>query len=70
MGGVGIFNAAGGMTMPAQPGMSSAFTILFTPRLTTLLVSALWIFAASAIGALVPGTVSSRRVIAELLRSK
>jgi len=70
LGGIGIFNAAGGMTMPAQPGMSSAFKILFTPRLATLLVSALWIFGASAVGALIPAAVSSRRVIAELLRSK
>jgi putative ABC transport system permease protein len=70
LGGVGIFNAAGGVTMPAQPGTSSAFKILFTPRIATLLVSALWISAASAIGALVPAAVSSRRVIAELLRSK
>jgi putative ABC transport system permease protein len=70
LGGIGLFNAAGGMTMPAQPGMSSSFKILFTPKLATLLVSALWILAASAIGALVPGAVSSRRVIAELLRSK
>jgi putative ABC transport system permease protein len=70
LGGIAIFNAAGGLTMPAQPGMSSAFKVLFTPRLATLLASALWIFAASAIGSLVPGAVSSRRVIAELLRSK
>ena len=48
LGSVGLFNAAGGMTMPAQPGMSSSFTILFMPRPATLLVSALWIFAASA----------------------
>ena len=70
LGGIGAFNALGGMTMPAQPGMSSAFKVLFTPRLATLLASALWIFAASAAGALVPGAVSSRRVIAELLSSK
>jgi putative ABC transport system permease protein len=70
LGGIGIFNAAGGLTMPAQPGTSSSFVIFFRPEIKTLLVSGLWILAASAIGALVPGAVSSRRVIAELLRSK
>jgi putative ABC transport system permease protein len=70
LGGIGLVNAAGGIAMPPQPGTSSAFTILFTPEPETLLASGLWILAASALGALVPGGLSSRRVIAELLRSK
>jgi putative ABC transport system permease protein len=70
LGGVGLVNAAGGIAMPPQPGTSSAFTIIFTPEPATLLASGLCILAASAVGALVPGAISSRRVIAELLSSK
>jgi len=69
-GGVAAINAAGGMTVPSQPGTSSALTILFRPELSTFVRNALWVFLAAAVGALVPASLSSRRVIAELLRSK
>jgi putative ABC transport system permease protein len=68
-GGIAAVNAAGGMTVPAQPGTSSALTILFRPELSTFVRNALWVLLAAAVGALVPAFLSSRRVIAELLRS-
>ena len=69
-GGIALFNAAGGMTIPPQPGTSSALTILFRPELSTFVRNALWVLLAAAVGAFVPASLSSRRVIAELLRSK
>ena len=69
-GGVAAVNAAGGMTVPPQPGTSSALTILFRPELSTFVQNALWVLLAAAAGALVPAALSSRRVIAELLRSQ
>ena len=69
-GSIAIINASGGITMPPPPGTNSAITILFTPQLSTFFMNGCWVLAAAAIGSLVPGTLSSRRVIAELLRSK
>ena len=69
-GGIAAVNAAGGMTVPPQPGTSSALTILFRPELSTFVQNALWVLLAAAAGALVPAALSSRRVIAELLRSQ
>jgi putative ABC transport system permease protein len=70
LGSIAIINAAGGITMPPPPGTDSALTILFTPQLATFFMNGCWVLAAAAIGSLVPGILSSRRVIAELLRSK
>jgi len=69
-GGIAAINASGGVAMPPQPGTSSAITILFRPELPTFAYNALWVLLAASAGALVPGALSSRRVIAELLRSK
>jgi putative ABC transport system permease protein len=69
-GGTAAINAAGGMTVPPQPGTSSAITIFFRPELSTFVRNALWVLLAATVGALVPASLSSRRVIAELLRSK
>jgi putative ABC transport system permease protein len=63
-------NAAGGLTMPAEPGMSVAtVNILFTPGLEAFWQNCVALLAASVIAALIPGTLSFRRTIAELLRS-
>jgi putative ABC transport system permease protein len=63
-------NAFGGLTMPAEPGMSVAtVNILFTPGLEAFWQNGVALLAASALAALLPGTMSSRRTIAELLRS-
>jgi len=64
-----LINTFGGIPMPPQPGMSSAFRILFTPGFTTFFANAVWVLAASVVGALFPGMLSSRRGIAELLRA-
>jgi putative ABC transport system permease protein len=65
----GLINALGGISMPPQPGLSSALRIFFTPGAGTFLSNGLWVFTASVVGALVPGLLSSRRKIAELLRA-
>jgi putative ABC transport system permease protein len=65
-----LINAGGGLTMPPQPGTSGALTILFTPELSTFFMNGVWVLLASMAGALLPGMLSSRRIIAELLRSK
>jgi putative ABC transport system permease protein len=63
-------NAAGGLTMPAQPGMSvDTVTILFTPRLDAFGQNGVALLFASIVAALLPGTMSFRRTIAELLKS-
>ncbi len=66
----GLINALGGITMPPQPGTSSAIRILFTPGMPTLFTNAAWVLAASLVGALVPGILASRRKIADLLRAQ
>ena len=62
-------NLLGGLSMPPQPGMTQAFVIRFTPDPADSLQNALWAMAASVVGAIVPAALSSRRVIASLLRS-
>jgi putative ABC transport system permease protein len=65
----GLINAFGGISMPPQPGMSSALRIFFTPGAKTFFANAVWVLAASTAGALFPGILSARRGIAELLRA-
>ena len=63
-------NALGGLTMPAEPGMSVAtVNIRFTPGFDAFWQNCAALLAASVIAALIPGTLSFRRTIAELLRS-
>jgi ABC-type lipoprotein release transport system permease subunit len=65
----GLINVLGGITMPPQPGTSSALRILFTPEVSTFFANAGWVLAASAAGALFPGILTSRKKIADLLRA-
>jgi hypothetical protein len=53
-----------------QPGTSSAIRILLTPELSKYVSNAIWVLAASAVGALFPGMLASRRKIADLLRAQ
>lgn len=66
----GAINAFGGLTMPAQPGMSvDTVNILFTPRVEAFGQNGAALLIASVLAALLPGTMSFRRTIAELLKS-
>ncbi len=65
-----LINALGGIVMPPQPGTTSAFTILFTPRPEGFVQNALFVLLAAALGSILPGMLSSRKTIAELLTSK
>jgi putative ABC transport system permease protein len=66
----GALNAFGGLTMPAQPGMSvDTVTILFTPRVDAFGQNGAALLAASVVAALLPGTMSFRKTVAELLKS-
>ncbi len=65
-----LINAAGGLTMPPQPGTSGALVIHFTPELSTFFMNGVWVLLAAVAGSLLPGTLSSRKTIAELLRSR
>ena len=65
-----LINVLGGITMPPQPGTSQAFRILFTPQIARFFSNAIWVLAASAVGALFPGMLASRRVIADLLHAQ
>ncbi|MGO9309834.1 MAG: ABC transporter permease [Spirochaetia bacterium] len=66
----GLINAFGGISMPPQPGMSSALRIFFTPGAKTFFANGIWVLAASTAGAFFPGMLSSRKGIAELLRAR
>ncbi len=67
----GIINAAGGLSMPAEPGMSvSSLRISFTPQLSSFLGNGGWLLAAALLAALVPAALASRRTAAELLHSR
>jgi putative ABC transport system permease protein len=66
----GLINVLGGVTMPPQPGTTSAFKILFTPEVSKFFANAGWVLAASVAGALFPGMLASRRSIADLLRAQ
>ena len=66
----GLINVLGGVTMPPQPGTSSAFKILFTPEVSKFFANAAWVLVASIVGALFPGMLASRRNIADLLRAR
>lgn len=66
----GLINLLGGITMPPQPGTSSAFRIFFTPQTSRFFSNAIWVLAASAVGALFPGMLASRRAVADLLRAQ
>jgi len=65
-----LINVLGGVTMPPQPGTSSALRIFFTPEVSKFFSNAGWVLAASIAGALFPGLLASRRAIAELLRAQ
>jgi putative ABC transport system permease protein len=66
----GAINALGGVTMPAQPQMSvSTVDILFIPQADVLWQNGVALLIASIFAALLPGTMSFRRTVAELLRS-
>lgn len=63
-------NSLGGVTLAAQPQMSvETMKVLFTPQAGVLWQNALALLIASIIAALLPGTMSFRRTIAELLKS-
>jgi putative ABC transport system permease protein len=66
----GLINVLGGISMPPQPGTSSAFQIFFTPEISRFFENAAWVLAASLAGALFPGMLASRKGIAELLRAR
>ncbi len=67
----GLINAAGGLTMPAEPGMSvSSLTIWFTPNLGSFLGNGAWLLAASLAAAVFPGALALRRTAADLLRAR
>jgi putative ABC transport system permease protein len=66
----GFINTLGGITMPPQPGTSSAIRILFTPEVSKFFANAGWVLAASVAGAVFPGMLASRRPIADLLRAR
>jgi len=66
----GLINVLGGVTMPPQPGTSSAFKILFTPEVSKFFANAVWVLVASIAGAFFPGMLASRRNIADLLRAR
>ena len=65
-----LINVSGGISMPPQPGMSSALRIFFTPGGRTFVANGIWVLAASIAGAFFPGMLSSRKGIAELLRAQ
>jgi putative ABC transport system permease protein len=66
----GAINALGGVTMPAQPQMSVAtVNIFFIPQTDVLWQNGVALLIASIVAALVPGTMSFRRTVAELLKS-
>jgi putative ABC transport system permease protein len=65
----GLINVLGGITMPPQPGTSSAIRIFFTPEVSKFFANAGWVLVASVAGALFPGMLASRRPIADLLRA-
>ncbi len=63
-------NVLGGITFPAEPGMSvSAVNILFTPRVGVLAQNGAALVLASIAASLAPGALGTRRSVAELLRS-
>lgn len=68
-GATGAFNLAGGLELPAQPGMTDPLRILFTPDAAHALANGLWVVAAAALGAWFPAHASTRRVPADLLAS-
>jgi putative ABC transport system permease protein len=70
IGATSLINALGGIVMPPQPGTTTAFTILFTPRSSGFAQNALFVLLAAALGSILPGMLSSRKTIAELLSSK
>jgi len=65
----GIVNAAGGIMMPAQPGMSHAIGILFRPPFASFVGDGVAVIVVALIGSLVPGIGAVRRTAAELLRT-
>ena len=65
-----VVNALGGLTIPAQPQMSVAtMNVLFTPQGDVLAQNGIALLLASIVAALLPGTMSFRRTVAELLKS-
>jgi putative ABC transport system permease protein len=65
-----LVNGLGGMTMPAQPGMSvDKVTFFFTPRAVAVVQNGVAVLVASVLAALAPVALANRKAIAELLRS-
>ncbi len=67
--GTELFNLAGGLTLPPQPGMSDPLTILFTPDPGHAASNGLWVLAAAAVGAWFPAHFASQRTTSELLKA-
>ncbi|MGO8695587.1 MAG: ABC transporter permease [Rectinemataceae bacterium] len=66
-----IIDAFGGVSMPAEPGMSTASVMIrFTPDISNFFGNGGWVLLASIVGAAVPWLHTRRLGIAELLRSK
>jgi len=65
----GVFNMAGGLTLPPQPGMSDPISILFTPDPGHALSNGLWVIVAATLGAWFPAQLATRRAPANLLSS-
>jgi len=64
------FNLAGGLVLPAQPGMSDPLTILFTPDAGHALSNGIWVVLAAVVGAWFPAYFATRRYPAQLLLSE
>ena len=65
----GAFNLAGGVRLPAQPGMSDPLNILFTPDAAHAVSNGLWVILAATVGAWFPAHFATRRQPADLLSS-
>ncbi|HET6487809.1 MAG TPA: FtsX-like permease family protein, partial [Spirochaetia bacterium] len=65
-----LIGALGGITMPAQPGTSSGFKVLFTPQTSRFVANGLCVLVVSVVAAVFPGMLASRRRIADLLRAR
>ena len=65
-----LIGAMGGITMPAQPGTSSGFKVLFTPQMSRFVANGLCVLVVSVVAAVFPGMLASRRRIADLLRAR
>ncbi len=65
-----LISALGGISMPAQPGTSSGFTVRFTPQMSRFVANGVCVLVVSVVAAVFPGMLASRRRIADLLRAR